>query len=270
MMKSNINLIGAATILGIGLTTGSAQALTKDFAYMSLNGWEPWGTNSNLDAMNAAFGVDNWDRINFDDAFSSYKMLYVDGGDGTAYDFVSFLNANRTELESYVLGGGGLFLNAATWYQSSFELVFDVISTEGGIGYSYYGNAVNGANPLFADAGTSWSGSYFAHNWLSDVAGFDKLITGDSGQTILAGGSFGSGYVLLGGQTSTFYHQAVDGSDPFQLRVNQLKYVAYNANNNPNPEPEKVPEPASVLGLLVVGALGASSTLKRKQKQLAE
>jgi hypothetical protein len=37
---------------------------------------------------------------------------------------------------------------------------------------------------------------------------------------------------------------------------------------SPNPDPEKVPEPASVLGLLAVGAFGAGSTLKRKKKQL--
>jgi len=35
---------------------------------------------------------------------------------------------------------------------------------------------------------------------------------------------------------------------------------------SPNPDPEKVPEPASVLGLLAVGAFGAGSTLKRKKK----
>ena len=39
--------------------------------------------------------------------------------------------------------------------------------------------------------------------------------------------------------------------------------------NAPEPEPESVPEPASILGLLTVGALGAGSALKRRKKQQA-
>jgi hypothetical protein len=38
------------------------------------------------------------------------------------------------------------------------------------------------------------------------------------------------------------------------------------AGSSVNPEPTSVPEPASLLGLLAVGAFGAGSALKRKQK----
>ncbi|MGH2412201.1 MAG: PEP-CTERM sorting domain-containing protein, partial [Microcystaceae cyanobacterium] len=38
----------------------------------------------------------------------------------------------------------------------------------------------------------------------------------------------------------------------------------------PPPPPGKIPEPASVVGLLVFGALGAASARKRKEKQLDE
>lgn len=212
---------------------------------------EPWNDFSNVDAMNSAFGSD-WDRIQYGDAFSSYDMLYIDGGGDNATEMVDFLNNNRTALENYVLGGGRLFVNAATEFQTTFDLVFGASSTELDINNrSYSASALDASKSLFMGAGAAWDGYFFAHNEISTPGGFDSLIADELGRTLLAGGFFGSGYVLLGSQTNTSFHASVGGSDPFQLRVNELLYAL-----NIQQPPTSVPEPQTfalvLLGLSMV------------------
>jgi hypothetical protein len=94
-------------------------------------------------------------------------------------------------------------------------------------------------------------------------AALDNIITGDgtdADQFIDAGNgydvafAFNNLFSLGAGQTTSYTTQTFFGSAP---------------PNIVNPNPESVPEPASVLGLLVVSALGATSKLKRKQGQKA-
>lgn len=238
----------------IMLFMGVAQANAANVAYMSAP-WEPWNVSSNVDGMNAAFGSGNWDRINFGAAYSAYGMLYVDGGADTSTDFFNWVGANQSALEAYVTGGGVLFLNAAGWSaDGTHNMLFGSTLTEDD--FSSFGYAVNPADPLFTGAGSSWEGSWFSHDSVGLAVGMTALITGDASQTILASGSFGSGFYMLGGQTSTYYHDSVGGSDPFQLRVNELLYAAGNMQND-------VPEPAS-LALVAMGFLGLGFSRRRK------
>lgn len=220
---------------------------------------EPWNDFSNVDAMNAAFGS-NWDRIQYGDSFSTYDMLYIDGGSENATEMVGFLNGNRSSLESYVMGGGRLFINAATELQTTFNLVFGASSTEFNIdNRSYSASALNPSNSLFAGAGNAWDGFFFAHNEISTPSGFGALIADELGRTVLTGGFFGDGYVLLGGQTNTSFHAPVGGSDPFQLRVNELLYAL-----NIQQPPLQVPEPQSYI--LVLLGLGLVVFHQRRKK----
>ena len=246
-------------ILGIALialsSAGSAQAAAQ--GYMSASD-EPFGDYSNFAAMSAAFG--NWDHLQYGASFSSYSMLYIDGGSDTAPQMVDYLNANRGLLESYVLGGGRLFINAATEYQTSFNLVFGATSNEQPIdNRGYSASAVDPTSTLFDGAGTSWNGFFFSHNDIAAPDSFSSLIVDDGGRTVLSGGFFGDGYVMLGGQTNTVFHEGIDGSDPFQLRVNELLYTS--TAQGPVPP---VPEPSTYL-LMVLGLAGMAVVLRKRQ-----
>jgi hypothetical protein len=240
-------IVAAAAVYAMS----TVQAQVAHQAYMSA-ATEPWDDASNLMAMDAAFGSD-WTRLNFGDEFQSYALLYIDGGSTTAADMVSFLDTHRAALESYVLGGGRLFINAATENQGTFDLVFGATSTQVDDPLKpLSATAVDPTNELFAGAGASWDGFFFAHNQLAAPDSFNALIVGDTGGTVLAGAFMGDGYVMLGGQTNTSFHQSVNGSDPFQLRVNELLYTL----NAMPPVMSAVPEPSvyamGVLGLIVV------------------
>ncbi len=69
--------------------------------------------------------------------------------------------------------------------------------------------------------------------------------------------SFGSGHALFGSMTATDFHSP--RPDALKLRANTISYLA-----SFDGEPEATPEPASVFTLVVIGALGANSMLKRK------
>jgi PEP-CTERM motif len=255
-------MISSRFLVAIGIAIGGFMgcAQAANVAYMSGAG-EPWGSSSNLNAMDSAFGSGQWDRVNFGAALTGYNFLYVDGGDYQGTSFYSWLDSNRAGLESFVTGGGRLFLNAATNGAAGTEsMVFGATTREGGNGYSSMGSAVNAADPLFTGAGTSWSGTYFAHNEIGLADGFTSFITGDHGQTIVAGGSFGSGYVMVGGQTNTDWHSAVAGSNPFQLRVNELNYAA-------NIQVSAVPEPETYAMMLAgLGLMGAVARRRKTQQ----
>jgi hypothetical protein len=255
----------AGVALGLCLAFGGVTAAqAAKHAYLTgVN--EPWDDYSNQDAMTGAFGSD-WDRLQYGDSFSDYALLYIDGGSLTSFEMIDYLNSNRGLLENYVLGGGRLFINAGTDLQTDISLVFGASSGElidWDAGFS--ASAVDPTSSLFDGAGTSWDGFYFSQNSLDTPDTFKSLINDDKGNTVLSGGFFGDGYVMLGTQTNTTWHAGINGSDPFQLRVNELLYAL---NVQPPPVQPTIPEPETY-ALMVLGLAGVAIAVRRQRRPAA-
>ncbi|AFY56843.1 PEP-CTERM putative exosortase interaction domain-containing protein [Rivularia sp. PCC 7116] len=62
---------------------------------------------------------------------------------------------------------------------------------------------------------------------------------------------------------------AFQGNEADSIDSPHIDQVFFGANNDPKFVQAAVPEPASILGILAVGAFGSASTLKRKKKQQA-
>jgi hypothetical protein len=247
--------IAAASLLAASVASWAAAPFCG-YAYMSSSGGEPWGMTSNIDAMNAAFGVGNWDRIDFGASFGDCAFVYVDGGDQGAAEFRDFVTTRQAEIETYVDAGGRLFLNAATngLFGQSYAVGFGTSTVEGGVGYTSTGTLTAAGVALLSGhgAGTTWSGNAFAHNAISSA--LPVLLTGENGEAVVVAGDVGLGYVMIGGQTSTGWHGGISGSNPFQLRVNELTLAAGVA---------AVPEPETYA--LLLAGLGAIVLLSRRR-----
>ncbi len=274
LKKAKSIALAQLTLSAIVLTSAVAQAASFGYITGTSNpgGGEgnPWGRNTNDQAMDTAFGAGNWDKLSFDNAVGSgifnpgaYKVLFFDGGDVLGGNFRSFLNTNRTALESWVAGGGSLFLNAAR--NTSFgdlDLGFGVtLKSEQ---YASSATAVNPNHPIFTapngTAGTSFTGFLFSHDYVTG-AGITSLINNNFGNSVLAEKSYGLGHVLFGGMTATDFHEPQPQAQ--YLRANILSYAESKVGT------KSVPEPGTVTGLLAIGSLGIGGMLKRKQKQAA-
>jgi hypothetical protein len=251
MITRTLKIGAISAVSAIALTLSAAPAHAGDYLYMT-GTTDPWGNTQNDAAMDLAFGAGNWDKTNGFNASAfggTHAFVYLDGGDGISGEFDTFIGANLAALESFVTGGGHVFLNAARWTNPLLNTGFG--TTLAGDQFSSAGalTAAGLAAGLDANgAGAAWTGNYFSHDV---VGGVDTCyVTGTAGCVF---GSKGAG-LFVGGQTTANWQSA----GGLQLRANELTLAATGATTG------AVPEPSTWAMMLIgFGALGAA--MRRKQ-----
>lgn len=257
-MSLKKRLLGALVLAG-SLVAAAPSAMAS-IIYQTGTG-NPWGVNTNEQAMDAAFGAGNWTKNNgFNMAsFTGASFVYLDGGDTEAAQLDAFLQANAAAIDAYVAGGGRLMIQAApNTGNASFSMGFGVT-----LNWNNYADASGTATVTAAGVAAglangpitlNYTGGYFSHATVSG-GGISDLINGPAG-IIFGAMNYGAGFAAFGGETTTNFHQP--GSDAFQLRVNELLMVANAQTNN-------VPEPMS----LVLVGLGLAGMAARRRKVAA-
>lgn len=194
--------------------------------------WPPGGQDSQYLAMTTNFGGD-WDEVWMSSArgafeYSGYDFIYLDGSDQTANELNDFLNANRTAIESWVSNGGRLLLNSAPNEGGNIDFGF------GGATLIYPGfsaNAVEAADPThpvfqgpYGTVASNLTGSSFSHAYVSGGDLTPIIVdSADTTRTTLGEKLHGKGIVLMGGMTTTNYHDP--DPDAENLRANIISYT---------------------------------------------
>ena len=200
--------------------------------YLRSNGGQPWGQNTNENALNAEFGVGAWQDLRYQTVvpatvFSPQNCLVVmEGGDNNANAMNTFIQANIAAMEAWVSQGGSLFLNGAPNQGAAINCGF------GGVTLNYPGPFIGSVDVVagtFAfgptlPAGTAFTGNWFTH---TDVTGpgLTALIQNANApfEMCLAEKNWGNGLVWIGGMTTTNWHAPLPNGH--NLRQNMFNYL---------------------------------------------
>lgn len=243
----------------------AVSAAASPIVYMRSSTAAPWGIDpsnpgSNEAAMNLAFGAGSWDDLRYETAnlatlFSpTTNFIFMEGGNGTANELETFLNANMLLIQGWVSAGGSLFINAAPNEGDGMSFGFGVTLTYPDFDGSGTATAADPNHAVFngplAPVGTNFTGGHFTHATVTG-GGLSPIILTGSGEYALAEMDWGLGHVMFGGMTLAFFHNP----DPnaYNLRANILSYGATST----------APEPAT-FSLLGIGLAGFLARRRRR------
>ena len=202
--------------------------------YLRATAGDPWGSSSNIDAMNLAFGAGQWSTEFFETldpatVFSSTtSVVFIDGSDGGAIELNDFLTANITLIEEWVMNGGSLLMNAAPNEGGDMDFGFDGTT----LVYADASSSVDVTDlthpaylgPLTPTAATM-TGSSYSHAHITG-SGYAKLLTqtGDTSNVVLCEKAWGEGMVIMGGMTTPNFHSPA--TEALNWRANLLAYLS--------------------------------------------
>ena len=204
---------------------------------------DPWGVNTNQTTMDQAFGPGGWTLSSFEAGVvgtifaPTTSFVFMDGSDGHALELETFLIANLPAIEAWVNAGGRLLLNAAPNEGDDIDFGF------GGVLLNYTNvdltithvlevTAVDLAFPALVGplvpTNPVMNGFYYGHALITG-GGCTPILTetGDLTRVVLAEKCWGSGRVMFGGMTCSFFHSPAP--DAGNWRANLYTYL----NDNP-------------------------------------
>src|ERR1035437_8757569 len=193
------------------VTTFSLNAQSKYYLSMSAN--QPWGTMTNINAMNQAFGVATWTQayypsVNVNALLQpSVCLIFMEGGDSHANSLNTFLGANLPAIQAWVFAGGRLIINAAPNQGANINFGFGGVL----LNYACYSTPGTGVNPLhpifngpFLPCGINYTGNWWSHAFITG-GGTTNVINGTCGNT-LGELNWGAGKAMFGGMTTPNWH----------------------------------------------------------------
>ena len=234
---------------------------SQDKVYLRSTVGPPWGSTSNETAMDTVFGAGNWQNLQYETVNTgallspSTCFIFMEGGADNDAPLETFLIANMTAIENWVSAGGNLFINSAGWSVLTINFGF------GGVLLTYQPTTAQGViasgasgHPIFngpyTPVGTNWTGSSFAHSWLSGP-GITPLIVdiADASKILAAEKSWGAGKVIFGGMTTTNFHNTQP--EATNLRQNILSYLEICNSSDIDAGVSQIISPFSGCGLAV-------------------
>jgi len=199
-------------------------------------GWAPY-PDANPNGFNAVFGAGGWNLVYYETAVAASIFdantcyVYMEGGDGHAWEMESFLTTNMTLIQNWVNSGGSLFLNAAPNEDNGMSWGFGGVWLYYPYWWSWNVVAATGmtSHPIFlgpfTPVTTSYSGSYFTHAYATG-GGVTNIINDISyvNYPALTYKTWGAGTVFFGGMTTASWHSPV--TEAANLRCNMHSYLA--------------------------------------------
>jgi hypothetical protein len=254
MNTRSFGAMASAMFVGLGLFGGSAQAsnvLVQDLS----TGFQDQSTN-----MTNVFGAGNFTDqayvgLNAATLFSgANQFIMLEGGNLSTSELQTLISANSSLISTWVANGGHLLIQSAT---------------NQGISVSGVGPGVLQAPPPFSPSGTltaagvssftfeptptAQTGSFLAHDTITGV-GLTDFMDGSGGGSIIAGTTFGSGYIMYSGLTTSEFHSSGNS-----LTDDVIAFTAFEAS---------VPEP-STWAMMILGFAGIGFMAYRRKSKPA-
>ncbi len=224
--------------ISLNLPENTAAAAPGDKYYLRSNVGEPWGSATNGEAMDLAFGAGGWtldtfEALDFATVFSDDTVfIFIDGSDSGADELETFLTANMTAIEEWVFDGGSLIINSAPNEGDGMDFGF------GGTVLNYGGPTFNSnveadaAHPAIAGpntpTATAMTGSSYSHATIT-ATDFTTIVEGldQAGDVVLAERPWGEGFIMVGGMTTVNFHGPL--AEAANFRANLFVYMDENS-----------------------------------------
>jgi len=226
-------------LLLLALTLISLVAKPQARWYLSqtccAQGQQPWGSASNINAMNTVFGVGAWNQGQYSTVNVNALLqptvcfIFMEGGSLDANSLNNFLVLNLPAIQAWVFNGGRLIINAAPNQGGNIQYGFGGVMLNYAFGpYSAPGNAMIPLHPIFngpfVPIGVAYTGNWWCHGYVTGP-GITGLVNGTTPGVSLATKPWGAGLVMFGSMTTANWHLPQPQANNFIANCISYMYV---------------------------------------------